>query len=225
MTCPWAGALYDIAREGRVPLPVPGIVLFFGTAIPGDIPHIWDSGDSGWVPNPRHYARNAQRGPSESVSGPAPKPMSRICPSVRSRPPRVSAQVGTQLLGSDEARENPRWQLSAARAEPTRRTTPGGGPASQGLPDLQTRLAGEMDARTGAASGWIVWTWGDLFVVNLRPETDPPPKRLSDWANSKNGRPYGPLWASRRMSGGVARHPWKSGSGPSRLGAVSEKVR
>ena len=30
-----------------------------------------------------------------------------------------------------------------------------------------------------------------------------PPKRLSDRANRKNGRPYGPLWAFRRMSGGV----------------------
>ena len=33
-------------------------------------------------------------------------------------------------------------------------------------------------------------------------EPDPPPKRLSDRANRKNGRPYGPLWAFRRMSGG-----------------------
>jgi hypothetical protein len=31
-------------------------------------------------------------------------------------------------------------------------------------------------------------------------------------------------WASRLTSEGVARHPWKSGSGPSHLGAVSEKV-
>ena len=76
------------------------------------------------VPSPRHYARNARKGPSESGSGPSPKPRSRACPSARSRPPRVSAPVGTQLLGSDKAREIPRWQLSAAQAEPTRRTTP-----------------------------------------------------------------------------------------------------
>ena len=30
----------------------------------------------------------------------------------------------------------------------------------------------------------------------------PTPKRLSDRANRKNGRPYRPLWAFRRMSGG-----------------------
>jgi hypothetical protein len=124
MICPWAGGAVRYRSVKKGPLPVGGIVLFWGAAIPGDIPHTGTEGTSPGVPSPRHDAWNAWKGPSECVSGPAPKPRSRVCPSVRSRPPRVSAPVGAQLLGSDEAREIPRWQLSAARAEPIRRTTP-----------------------------------------------------------------------------------------------------
>jgi len=158
----------------RVPLPVGGIVLFWGAAIPGDIPHIGTVGTSPGVPSPRHYARNAWKGPSESASGPSSKPVSRVCPSVRSRPPRVSAPVGTQLLGSDEAREIPRW-LSQQRGpnrpdEPRQKAAP-----SQGLTDLQTRWQSSSRCRE-----WLEHLdCGELVVVNLRPETDPETEYVS----------------------------------------------
>ena len=138
----------------------------------------WDSWDSGWGPSPRHYARNAWKGPSEGGSGPAPKPMSRALP--------VRQIASTTGLSSSR---DPSPGLGRGPRDPLVTTVSGGtsdqpptppkATPSQCLPDLQTRLAGEMDARTGAASGWSVWTWGDLVVVNLRPETGPPPKRLS----------------------------------------------
>ena len=104
--------------------------------------------------------------------------MSRACPSVRSRPPRVSAQVGTQLLGSDETREIP-WCLSQQRG-PNRSDEPRQEAAlSQGQADLQTRLAGELAALHRCHEWLERLDCGEMVVVNLRPETDPPPKRLS----------------------------------------------
>ncbi|MBV8265317.1 MAG: hypothetical protein JO252_03120 [Planctomycetaceae bacterium] len=47
---------------------------------------------------------------------------------------------------------------SAGRTDPTNHA-PEAAP-SRGLPDLQTRLAGEMNACAGAARGWSVWTAG-----------------------------------------------------------------
>ena len=70
--------------------------------------------------------------------------------------------------GLGEAREIPRWQLSAARAEPIRRTTPGGGPvpgpARPSDPLAALRRCREWLERLDR---------GELVVVNLRPETDP----------------------------------------------------
>jgi hypothetical protein len=66
-----------------------------------------------------------------------------------------------QLLGSDEAREIPRW-LSQRR----RRDRP-----SQ--PDVQARLAGELEALRRCREWLERLDRGEPVVVNLRPETDP----------------------------------------------------
>ena len=66
-----------------------------------------------------------------------------------------------QLLGSDEAREIPRW-LSQQR----RRGRP-----SQ--PDVPARLAGELEALRRCREWLERLDRGEQVVVNLRPETDP----------------------------------------------------
>ena len=66
-----------------------------------------------------------------------------------------------QLLGSDEAREIPRW-LSQQR----RRDRP-----SQ--PDVPARLAGELEALRRCREWLERLDRGEPVVVNLRPETDP----------------------------------------------------
>ena len=66
-----------------------------------------------------------------------------------------------QLLGSDEAREIPRW-LSQQR----RRARP-----SQ--PDVPARLAGEVEALRRCREWLERLDRGEQVVVNLRPETDP----------------------------------------------------
>ena len=66
-----------------------------------------------------------------------------------------------QLLGSDEAREIPRW-LSQQR----RRDRP-----SQ--PDVPARLAGELEALRRCREWLERLDRGEQVVVNLRPETDP----------------------------------------------------
>jgi hypothetical protein len=66
-----------------------------------------------------------------------------------------------QLLGSDEAREIPRW-LSQRR---------GWDRPSQ--PDVQARLAGELEALRRCREWLERLDRGDPVVVNLRPETDP----------------------------------------------------
>src|SRR4051794_41092094 len=66
-----------------------------------------------------------------------------------------------QLLGSDEAREIPRW-LSQQR----RRDRP-----SQ--PDVPARLAGELEALRRCREWLERLDRGETVVVNLRPETDP----------------------------------------------------
>ena len=160
MICPWAGGAVRYRPVLTGPVAIPGIVLFLGAAIPGDIPHIGSVGTSPGLPSPRHYARNARKGPSESGSGPAPKPRSRACPSARSRPPRVSAPVGIPA-------RSPVATVST-QAEPTRRTTPEAAP-SRGLPDLLTRWPSSSRCRE-----WLErLDRGELVVVNLRPETDP----------------------------------------------------
>ena len=94
--------------------------------------------------------------------------MSRVCPSVRSRPPRVSAPVGTKLLGLDEAREIPGGNCQQRRPnrpdEPRQEAAP-----SRGLPDLLTRWQSSSRCRE-----WLErLDCGELVGVNLRPETDP----------------------------------------------------
>jgi hypothetical protein len=66
-----------------------------------------------------------------------------------------------QLLGSDEAREIPRW-LSQQR----RRDRPG-------QPDVQAHLAGELEALRRCHEWLERLDRGEQVVVNLRPETDP----------------------------------------------------
>src|SRR3954470_10009600 len=72
-----------------------------------------------------------------------------------------------QLLGSDEAREIPRW-LSQQR----RRDRP-----SQ--PDVQARLAGELEALRRCREWLERLDRGEQVVVNLRPETDPETEYVS----------------------------------------------
>ena len=66
-----------------------------------------------------------------------------------------------QLLGSDEAREIPRW-LSQRR----RRGRPS-------PPDVPTRLADELEALRRCREWLERLERGEPVVVNLRPETDP----------------------------------------------------
>jgi hypothetical protein len=66
-----------------------------------------------------------------------------------------------QLLGSDEAREIPRW-LSQQRQR--------GRPSP---PDVPARLAGELAALRRCHEWLERLDRGDQVVVNLRPETDP----------------------------------------------------
>src|SRR5437764_4342806 len=68
-----------------------------------------------------------------------------------------------QLLGSDESREIPRW-LGQRRDQAA---------PSQGRPDLQARLAGEMDALRRCGEWLERLDRGEPVVVNLRPEADP----------------------------------------------------
>jgi hypothetical protein len=68
-----------------------------------------------------------------------------------------------QLLGSDEAREIPRW-LSQRRGEAA---------PSRGRRDLRARLADELDALRRCREWLERLEHGDQVVVNLRPESDP----------------------------------------------------
>ena len=70
-------------------------------------------------------------------------------------------RVSRQLVGSDEAREIPRW-LSQQR----RRDRP-----SQS--DVPARLAGELEALRRCREWLERLDRGETVVVNLRPETDP----------------------------------------------------
>jgi hypothetical protein len=75
-----------------------------------------------------------------------------------------------QLLGSEESREIPRW-LSQRRDQEAA--------PSQGLPDLQARLAGEMEALRRCREWLERLERGERVVVNLRPETDPETEYVS----------------------------------------------
>src|SRR3954454_25412418 len=66
-----------------------------------------------------------------------------------------------QLLGSDEAREIPRW-LSRQR-----------GRDRPSQPDVQAHLAGELEALRRCHEWMERLDRGEQVVVNLRPETDP----------------------------------------------------
>src|SRR4051795_8833944 len=75
-----------------------------------------------------------------------------------------------QLLGSDEAREIPRW-LSQRRDQEAA--------PSQGRPDLQSRLAGEIDALRRCREWLGRLERGEKVLVNLRPEADPETEYVS----------------------------------------------
>src|SRR5512142_2092096 len=68
-----------------------------------------------------------------------------------------------QLLGSDEAREIPRW-LSQRRDEAA---------PSRGHRDLRAHLAGALEALRRCREWLERLDRGEQVVVNLRPETDP----------------------------------------------------
>lgn len=72
-----------------------------------------------------------------------------------------------QLLGSDEAREIPRW-LSQQRQRD--RPSP---------PDVPARLAGEVNALRRCREWLDRLDRGEQVVVNLRPETDPETEYVS----------------------------------------------
>ena len=75
-----------------------------------------------------------------------------------------------QLLGSDEARETPRW-LSQRRDQEAA--------PSQGRPDLRARLAGELDALRRCCEWLERLERGERVVMNLRPEGDPETEYVS----------------------------------------------
>src|SRR3954454_11728530 len=76
-----------------------------------------------------------------------------------------------QLLGSDEAREIPRWLSQQRRRNHLDRS--GRETArSPHHPDLQARLAGELEALRRCREWLERLDRGEPVVVNLRPETD-----------------------------------------------------
>src|SRR4051812_26613878 len=99
-----------------------------------------------------------------------------------------------QLLGADESREIPRW-LSQRRDQEAA--------PSQGRPDLQARLAGEMDALRRCREWLERLGRGEQVVVNLRPGTDPGTESLSV------DRPRGLRGLARLIAdlGRTGRHP------------------
>src|SRR3954471_18063087 len=66
-----------------------------------------------------------------------------------------------QLLSSDEAREIPRWLSQQRRQD------------RPSQPDVQDRLAGELEALRRCREWLERLECGEPVVVNLRPETDP----------------------------------------------------
>jgi hypothetical protein len=83
-----------------------------------------------------------------------------------------------QLLGSDEAREIPRWH-----SQQRRRSRPNRSPRNTGRspshPDLQARLADELEALRRCREWLERLDRGEPVVVNLRPETDPETEYVS----------------------------------------------
>lgn len=86
---------------------------------------------------------------------------------------RIAAATGLsssrvhQLLGSDEAREIPRWLSQQRRRD---RPSP---------PDVPARLAGELEALRRCREWLERLDRGEPVVVNLRPETDPETEYVS----------------------------------------------
>src|SRR4051794_26548489 len=83
-----------------------------------------------------------------------------------------------QLLGSDEAREIPRWlsqQRRRNRPDRPRQETD----RSPLHPDLQVRLTGELEALRRCREWLERLERGEPVVVNLRPETDPETEYVS----------------------------------------------
>src|SRR5512144_2089355 len=82
----------------------------------------------------------------------------------------LSSSRAHQILGSDEAREIPRWLSQQRRQnQPDRPQEAARSPLH---PDLQTRLAGELEALRRCREWLERLDRGETVVVNLRPETD-----------------------------------------------------
>src|SRR5512135_2176177 len=116
---------------------------------------------------PRH--RTPGRGPARVDLGHRRSPSVGVV-----RPPdrdrhRSQFEPVHQLLGSDEAREIPRW-LSQRRDEAA---------PSRGHRDLRAHLAGELDALRQCRAWLERLERGDQVVVNLRPESDPETEYVS----------------------------------------------
>jgi AraC-like DNA-binding protein len=92
-----------------------------------------------------------------------------------------------QLLGSEESREIPRWRSQRRDQEAA---------PSQGQPDLQAILAGEMNTLRRCREWLERLDRGEQVVVNLRLETDPDTEYVAF------DRPAGPR---HRRPGGTGR--------------------
>ena len=139
---------------------VPGIVLFLGAAIPGDIPLI---GTVGTQPGAEPQTLRTER--------PEGAQRERIWASTEAHESGLSVRQiasATGLSPSRDPREIPGGNCQRRRPnrpdEPRQEAAP-----SRGLPDLLTRWPSSSRCRE-----WLErLDRGELVVVNLRPETDP----------------------------------------------------
>src|SRR5512135_2756956 len=83
----------------------------------------------------------------------------------------LSSSRAHQILGSDEAREIPRW-LSQQRRQNQPDRSRQEAARSPLHPYLQTRLAGELEALRRCREWLVRLDRGETVVVSLRPETD-----------------------------------------------------
>jgi hypothetical protein len=208
MICPWAGGAVRYRPVKKGPMTVPGIVLFWGAAIPGDIPHIGKVGDQSGVAEPQTL-----------------------------RTERLEGAQRERIWASTKAHES---GLSATGLNSSRDSTPGLGRGPRDPPVAQSAAGPRTDhpcpeaapaaptfRPAGSPHSWCrEWLErldrGELVVVNLRPETDPPAKAVE-----RPGRTGGLMDRSGPATSRAKVSPTlrKSESGPSHLGAVSEKVR
>ena len=174
MTCLNPGRCRNLMPGPKGPVAIPGIVLFWGAAIPGDIPHIGTVGTQpGAEPQTLRTERleGAQReriwaSTEAHESGLSVRQIASATGLNSSRDPTPGLRRGPR----DSPGGNCQQHRPNRPDEPRQEAAP-----SQGLPDLLTRWQSSSRCRE-----WLErLDCGELVAVNLRPETDPPPKRLS----------------------------------------------